>query len=51
MITTYHISNAPIHEVKTWIRNNAHGKHAENYKNIEFEFSISFIHYSSLYQR
>ena len=37
MITTYHISDAPIHEVKTWIRNNAHGKHVENYKNIEFD--------------
>ena len=36
MITTYHISDAPLTEVKTWLRNNAHGKHSENYKNIEF---------------
>jgi hypothetical protein len=43
MITTYHISNAPIHEVKTWIRNNAHGKHAENYKNIEFDSGYKAI--------
>lgn len=35
MITTHHISDAPLMEVKTWIRNNAHGKHSENYRNIE----------------
>ena len=60
MITTYHISNAPIHEVKTWIRNNAHGKHAENYKNIEFDSGYKAITIerdkaitcvSSIYQR
>lgn len=36
MITTHHISDAPLHEVKQWVQHNAHGKHKENYKNIEF---------------
>lgn len=37
MITTHHISDAPLLEVKNWIRHNAHGKHKENYENIEFD--------------
>lgn len=37
MITTHHISDAPLHEVKQWIQFNAYGKHKENYENIEFD--------------
>ena len=43
MITTHHISDAPVHEIKTWIRKNAHGKHKKNYETFEFDNNIKAI--------
>ena len=37
MINTFHISNAPLQEIKNWIRNNAYGKQKKNYQNIKFD--------------
>ena len=37
MISTFRISKAPLQEIETWIKNNAYGKHKENYQNIIFD--------------
>lgn len=43
MITTHHISDAPLNEVKQWIQKNAYGKHVKNYSNIEFDSGYKAI--------